>query len=144
LRETHIPTVLRSCGPPFCMSPDLSSSVLTHPSLTGPEYDIVLKIIIGSNRFSKYALTKLSSMNGCGNVLYVLSPVSSLSRNKYEMFIDLENKSQSQFDRINAFGFEVEEDVHLYFPCPYCYEEYDIASLCSHLEDDRSYDEKAN
>ncbi|KAK6932602.1 Drought induced 19 protein type, zinc-binding domain [Dillenia turbinata] len=24
------------------------------------------------------------------------------------------------------------------FPCPYCYEDYDIASLCSHLEDEHS------
>ncbi|KAH9289775.1 hypothetical protein KI387_033892, partial [Taxus chinensis] len=51
--------------------------------------------------------------------------------------------SQSQFDRLNVDGFEVEEDVRPDFPCPYCYEEYDIASLCSHLEDEHSYEAKA-
>lgn len=50
--------------------------------------------------------------------------------------------SQSQFDRLSVDGFEVEEDVRPDFPCPYCYEEYDIASLCSHLEDEHSYEAK--
>ncbi|GLJ37842.1 hypothetical protein SUGI_0769770 [Cryptomeria japonica] len=50
--------------------------------------------------------------------------------------------SQSEFDRLSVDGFEVEEDVRPDFPCPYCYEEYDIASLCSHLEDEHSYEAK--
>ncbi|CAI8618260.1 unnamed protein product [Vicia faba] len=34
--------------------------------------------------------------------------------------------------------FDVEEEVRPDFPCPYCYEEFDIGSLCSHLEDEHS------
>uniref|UniRef100_A0A0D6R7I4 Drought induced 19 protein type zinc-binding domain-containing protein n=1 Tax=Araucaria cunninghamii TaxID=56994 RepID=A0A0D6R7I4_ARACU len=50
--------------------------------------------------------------------------------------------SQSQFDRLSVDGFEVEEDVRPDFSCPYCYEDYDIASLCSHLEDEHPYESK--
>ncbi|CAN0853136.1 Protein DEHYDRATION-INDUCED 19, partial [Linum grandiflorum] len=32
--------------------------------------------------------------------------------------------------------FEVEEDVRPDIPCPYCYEDFDVLSLCSHLEDE--------
>lgn len=40
--------------------------------------------------------------------------------------------------------FEVEEEVRHDYPCPYCYEEFDIASLCSHLEAEHSYESKAS
>ncbi|KAL2473649.1 Protein DEHYDRATION-INDUCED 19-like protein 3 [Forsythia ovata] len=49
----------------------------------------------------------------------------------------------SQLDRFNIDDFDVEEDVRPDFPCPYCYEEFDIASLCSHLEDEHSFESKA-
>ncbi|XP_073299139.1 protein DEHYDRATION-INDUCED 19-like [Primulina huaijiensis] len=42
----------------------------------------------------------------------------------------------SQSDRFGRDGFEVEEDIRSDFPCPYCFEEFDIASLCPHLEDE--------
>lgn len=45
-------------------------------------------------------------------------------------------------DRLNIDDFEVEEEVRPDFPCPYCYEEFDIASLCSHLEDEHSCESK--
>ncbi|KAF3451439.1 hypothetical protein FNV43_RR07534 [Rhamnella rubrinervis] len=38
--------------------------------------------------------------------------------------------------------FEVEDEVRPEFPCPYCYEDFDIASLCSHLEDEHSCESK--
>lgn len=41
-------------------------------------------------------------------------------------------------DRLNIDDFEVEEEVRPDFPCPYCHEDFDIASLCSHLEEEHS------
>ncbi|MED6222465.1 hypothetical protein PIB30_064702 [Stylosanthes scabra] len=41
-------------------------------------------------------------------------------------------------DRLGMDDFDVEEEVRPDFPCPYCYEDFDIASLCSHLEDEHS------
>lgn len=41
-------------------------------------------------------------------------------------------------DRLGIDDFDVEEEVRPDFPCPYCYEDFDIASLCSHLEDEHS------
>ncbi|KAK4361133.1 hypothetical protein RND71_020085 [Anisodus tanguticus] len=41
-------------------------------------------------------------------------------------------------DRLSIDDFEVEEEVRPDFPCPYCYEDFDISSLCSHLEEDHS------
>ncbi|KAI3456235.1 hypothetical protein Pfo_012898 [Paulownia fortunei] len=49
----------------------------------------------------------------------------------------------SQLDRFNLDDFEVEEEVRPDYPCPYCYEEFDIASLCSHLEADHPCESKA-
>nr|DAD21046.1 TPA_asm: hypothetical protein HUJ06_022509 [Nelumbo nucifera] len=45
-------------------------------------------------------------------------------------------------DRLSFDDFEVEEEVRPDFPCPYCYEDYDIASLCSHLEDEHPFESK--
>ncbi|KAL4273712.1 hypothetical protein GQ457_13G015070 [Hibiscus cannabinus] len=44
--------------------------------------------------------------------------------------------------RLSNDDIEVEEEVRPDFPCPYCYEDFDIASLCSHLEDDHPCDSK--
>lgn len=41
-------------------------------------------------------------------------------------------------DRLGIDDFDMEEEVRPDFPCPYCYEDFDIASLCSHLEDEHS------
>ncbi|RYR65585.1 hypothetical protein Ahy_A03g011525 isoform A [Arachis hypogaea] len=41
-------------------------------------------------------------------------------------------------DRLGMDDFDLEEEVRPDFPCPYCYEDFDIASLCSHLEDEHS------
>nr|KYP42022.1 Protein DEHYDRATION-INDUCED 19 [Cajanus cajan] len=44
----------------------------------------------------------------------------------------------SHLDRLGIDDFDVEEEVRPDFPCPYCYEDFDIASLCSHLEEEHS------
>ncbi|XP_039119981.1 protein DEHYDRATION-INDUCED 19-like [Dioscorea cayenensis subsp. rotundata] len=49
----------------------------------------------------------------------------------------------SQADRLSIDDFEVEEEFRPDFPCPYCYEEHDISSLCSHLEDEHPFESKA-
>ncbi|KAI9197884.1 hypothetical protein LWI28_006063 [Acer negundo] len=56
----------------------------------------------------------------------------------------LQHQHQSyHLDRMNIDDFEVEDDqVRPDFPCPYCYEDFDIASLCSHLEDEHSCESK--
>ncbi|GLT80928.1 hypothetical protein SLA2020_523390 [Shorea laevis] len=48
----------------------------------------------------------------------------------------------SHMDRLGIDDFEVEEEVRPDFPCPYCYEDFDISSLCSHLEDEHSCESK--
>ncbi|VVA24527.1 PREDICTED: DEHYDRATION-INDUCED [Prunus dulcis] len=48
----------------------------------------------------------------------------------------------SHLDRLSIDDFEVEDEVRPDFPCPYCYEDFDIASLCSHLEDEHSCESK--
>ncbi|KAH8511828.1 hypothetical protein H0E87_009124, partial [Populus deltoides] len=45
-------------------------------------------------------------------------------------------------NRFNIDDFEVEEEARPDFPCPYCYEDFDIGSLCSHLEDEHSSESK--
>ncbi|KAJ4830570.1 hypothetical protein Tsubulata_017026 [Turnera subulata] len=49
----------------------------------------------------------------------------------------------SHLDRLSIDDFEVEDEGRPDFPCPYCYEDFDIASLCSHLEDEHSCESKA-
>ncbi|KAJ0502396.1 putative drought induced 19 type, zinc-binding protein [Helianthus annuus] len=49
----------------------------------------------------------------------------------------------SHLDRFNVEDVEVEEEIRPDFPCPYCYEDFDIGSLCSHLEDEHSCESKA-
>ncbi|KAL0011131.1 hypothetical protein SO802_006239 [Lithocarpus litseifolius] len=48
----------------------------------------------------------------------------------------------SHLDRLGIDDFEVEDEVRPDFPCPYCYEDFDIVSLCSHLEDEHSCESK--
>lgn len=49
----------------------------------------------------------------------------------------------SQLDRFSLEDVEVEEEIRPDFPCPYCYDEFDIGSLCSHLEEEHSGETKA-
>ncbi|KAK4347182.1 hypothetical protein RND71_033521 [Anisodus tanguticus] len=48
------------------------------------------------------------------------------------------NHQSSHLGRLSIDDFEVEEEIRPDFPCPYCYEDFDIASLCSHLEEEHS------
>ncbi|KAL9355446.1 hypothetical protein Peur_053416 [Populus x canadensis] len=48
----------------------------------------------------------------------------------------------SHLYRLNIDDLEVEEEARPDFPCPYCYEDFDIGSLCSHLEDEHSSESK--
>ncbi|KAE9597190.1 putative transcription factor C2H2 family [Lupinus albus] len=50
----------------------------------------------------------------------------------------------SHSDRLGMDDFEAEEEVRPDFPCPYCYEDFDIASLCSHLEDEHSCESRVS
>ncbi|XVF25758.1 hypothetical protein REPUB_Repub13aG0241300 [Reevesia pubescens] len=52
------------------------------------------------------------------------------------------HQQSSHSDRLSIDDFEVEDEVRPDFPCPYCYEDFDIASLCSHLEDEHSCESK--
>ncbi|KAF5188386.1 Dehydration-induced 19-like protein, partial [Thalictrum thalictroides] len=55
---------------------------------------------------------------------------------------NLQHHHNSQLDRLSIDDFEVEEEVRPDFACPYCFEDYDIASLCSHLEDEHPFESK--
>ncbi|RLM80041.1 fiber protein Fb2 [Panicum miliaceum] len=46
----------------------------------------------------------------------------------------------SHHDRFD--DIEPEDEGHSDFPCPYCYEDHDITSLCSHLEDEHPFESK--
>ncbi|OIV93247.1 hypothetical protein TanjilG_27426 [Lupinus angustifolius] len=50
----------------------------------------------------------------------------------------------SHSDRLGMDDLEAEEEVRPDFPCPYCYEDFDIASLCSHLEDEHSCESRVS
>ncbi|XP_016446423.1 protein DEHYDRATION-INDUCED 19 isoform X1 [Nicotiana tabacum] len=52
------------------------------------------------------------------------------------------HQSSQLVDRLSIDDFEIEEEVRPDFPCPYCYEDFDIASLCSHLEEEHSCESK--
>lgn len=45
-------------------------------------------------------------------------------------------------DRLMFDDFDLEEEGRLDFPCPYCCEDHDIASLCSHLEEEHAFESK--
>ncbi|AQK70768.1 fiber protein Fb2 isoform X1 [Zea mays] len=48
----------------------------------------------------------------------------------------------SHHDRFGYDDIEPEDDLHSDFPCPYCYEDHDVASLCAHLEDEHPFESK--
>lgn len=45
-------------------------------------------------------------------------------------------------DRLGMDEFELEEEIRPDFACPYCYEDHDITSLCTHLEDEHPFESK--
>lgn len=38
---------------------------------------------------------------------------------------------------------EMDEEVRPEFPCPYCYEDHDVGSLCAHLEEEHPFEPQA-
>lgn len=54
-----------------------------------------------------------------------------------------QHNHSSQLDRLCIDDFEAEDDSRSDFPCPYCYEHHDFASLCSHLEEEHSFESRA-
>ncbi|KAF5742301.1 Drought-responsive family protein [Tripterygium wilfordii] len=68
---------------------------------------------------------------------------SRLAAAKRQQALQQQHRNQSSYlDRLSFDDFEVEEEVRPDFPCPYCYEDFDIASLCAHLEDEHSCESK--
>ncbi|KAK4770788.1 hypothetical protein SAY87_031320 [Trapa incisa] len=51
-----------------------------------------------------------------------------------------QHNHSSHSDRFD--GIELEEDVLPDFPCPYCYEDFDILSLCAHVEEEHPDESK--
>lgn len=52
--------------------------------------------------------------------------------------------SHSLIDRqINLDDVDGDEDLRAEFSCPYCYEEFDISALCSHLEEEHCFESRA-
>lgn len=45
-------------------------------------------------------------------------------------------------DRLGMDDFEVEEEIRPDFPCPYCHEDHDVTTLCTHFEDEHSLESK--
>jgi hypothetical protein len=43
---------------------------------------------------------------------------------------------------VNLDDVDGDEDVRPDFSCPYCYEDFDITSLCAHLEDEHCFESK--
>ncbi|PWZ04719.1 Protein DEHYDRATION-INDUCED 19 4 [Zea mays] len=72
------------------------------------------------------------------------APASHHDRN--ESISIKNNLFMSQINTItDRFGYddiEPEDDLHSDFPCPYCYEDHDVASLCAHLEDEHPFESK--
>ncbi|CAL9192783.1 unnamed protein product [Musa hybrid cultivar] len=63
----------------------------------------------------------------------------------------IQHQYSFQSDRLSIDEFEMEEeeeeeeeeeDVRPDFPCPYCYEDHDITSLCYHLEEEHAFESK--
>ncbi|KAI3867831.1 hypothetical protein MKW92_049125 [Papaver armeniacum] len=54
----------------------------------------------------------------------------------------LQHSQLGGLDRLNIDDLLAEEESRPDFPCPYCFEDYDIASLCSHLEDEHPFESK--
>ncbi|KAI5064540.1 hypothetical protein GOP47_0021210 [Adiantum capillus-veneris] len=49
---------------------------------------------------------------------------------------------QTQWDHLSADDFEVDDEARPEFSCPYCYEDFDISSLCTHLEDEHMFESR--
>ncbi|CAM6045308.1 unnamed protein product [Sphagnum compactum] len=56
---------------------------------------------------------------------------------------NLQPSHSAHLDRhVNLDDVDGDEDVRPDFSCPYCYEDFDITSLCAHLEDEHCFESK--
>lgn len=46
-------------------------------------------------------------------------------------------------DRLAVDELEAEEEGRTDLTCPYCYDDFDVGLLCSHLEDEHSHESRA-
>jgi Drought induced 19 protein (Di19), zinc-binding len=46
-------------------------------------------------------------------------------------------------DRLGIDEFEMDDEIRPEFPCPYCYEDHDVTSLCAHLEEEHPFESRA-
>ncbi|KAL6991106.1 RING-type E3 ubiquitin transferase [Sarracenia purpurea var. burkii] len=67
---------------------------------------------------------------------------SRLAAAKRQFALHQHHHNGSQSDRLNIDEFGVDDEIRPDFPCPYCYDDFDITSLCSHLEDEHSSESK--
>ncbi|XP_078438767.1 protein DEHYDRATION-INDUCED 19 homolog 4-like [Wolffia australiana] len=65
------------------------------------------------------------------------------AKRQYALQQQQQQHQSGRLDRLIFDDFDLEEDGRLDFPCPYCYEDHDIASLCFHLEEEHAFESKA-
>ncbi|KAJ3670613.1 hypothetical protein LUZ60_008039 [Juncus effusus] len=68
--------------------------------------------------------------------------IARLAAAKRHYAAQLHHTSSSQSERIGIDEFEVDDEIRPEFPCPYCYEDHDVASLCAHLEEEHPFESK--
>lgn len=54
----------------------------------------------------------------------------------------LQQHQTTPLDRLGMDEFEVEEEIRQDSYCPYCYDDYDLTSLCTHLEEEHQSESK--
>ncbi|CAM6042902.1 unnamed protein product [Sphagnum compactum] len=66
----------------------------------------------------------------------------SNSKPQYNLHHQPSSHSAHLDQHINLDDVDGDEDVRSDFSCPYCYEDFDLTSLCSHLEDEHCFEFK--
>lgn len=69
--------------------------------------------------------------------------ISRLAAAKRHYAAQLQNNSFQSSDRLGIDEFEMEDEIRPEFPCPYCYEDHDVSSLCAHLEEEHPFESRA-
>lgn len=78
-----------------------------------------------------------------GKVRLVILKVSLTEEILYYSVNHLMTFSALADRQINPDDVDGDEEVRPEFLCPYCYEEFDVTALCSHLEDEHCFEFKA-
>ncbi|XP_078164047.1 protein DEHYDRATION-INDUCED 19-like [Carex rostrata] len=69
--------------------------------------------------------------------------ISRLAAAKRHYAAQLHNNSFQSSDRVGIDEFEMEDEIRPELPCPYCYEDHDVTSLCAHLEEEHPFESRA-